>query len=171
VSDEIAEFVTEKAFKESLRRQLSEAGIWCRPEFYVGNLMGAGWSKTGVSGFVDIASPKQKWFAECKLSASTAALSRGLGQCLFYKHFLPEFRAFLAFPTEGNTLFDTGIMRKVCWSHGVVLTDNKGIEDEVSRWITGRQPFFVALNDYIKDREDKPTAIGEFYELDKAGAI
>lgn len=164
---ETRDYLTEAEFKKELRDDLINAGHWSKREYYVGTLAGNDWCKSGVSGFIDLVSVKTKWFAECKLSASTAALTRGLGQCLFYKHFLKEFRAFLVYPTEGNGLFfETDLMRDICWGHGVVLTCNRGIEREINRWIAGKPPFFAALNDYTRGKPDRIKAMNEFYEME-----
>jgi hypothetical protein len=165
--------VNETEFKDAIQRDFWKHKIRHKREECVGTLLydHVIGRNTGISGFADFASHSGKWFVECKLKPSAAEVSRGLGQCLFYKRFLKGYQGFLVYPKSEDWTFGSDqILNDLCAEYGIHLCDETGLARDIRRWINGKEPFSVALSKFIDEHKAEKGwdwAFTEFYRLNE----
>jgi hypothetical protein len=96
-------------------------------------------------GYVDLFSRKGRWFVECKLRPTTSAISHALGQCLFYRHFLPDCQGFIVYPELHLDLAaNIDLMERIFWDHRIILCSEDWLTEEIARFQQGKPPQLVS---------------------------
>jgi hypothetical protein len=133
VSEFDREFNSEMDFKRQIRSLLWLNRFTFRTEKNIGSDAFGICGARSKSAFVDFVSSKTgAWFIECKMQMGHSDFTKGLGQCIYYRHILKGFSPFLLYPSKATTSESADLFYRVCEANGVTLCTERELVDLLS---------------------------------------